>query len=573
MNMKRTLAMVLAVMMAVSVVGCSSSTSSSGDSSAGSTADSASAGSSSTQTDSTDGSYVNPPGEYPIVNEKISLEVVVGNDGTIIEDLETNGFTAWYEELTNIHIDWNVIVGDTKEKVPLIMASGDLPDIIMGTSMTAAELLSYADQGLIIPLEPYFDDYAPNIKKVFEEVQMARDSSLTPDGHVYALNRLVDSFNESMPKRAWIYQPWLDTLGLDMPTTTEEFRTVLEAFRDQDPNGNGLKDEVPFAGSDSSANGEIDSFILNSFLYYDRATYGLELLEDGTVRCNIGSEEYREGLRYLHGLLVDGLLAPETFTQDRNALKALTEGGEVNQLGAVTAFYWGHFTNENDEKGRDKEFVAIPVLKGPEGVQYAYDRGTLMNGQRFEITNACEYPEAAMRWADYFYDADGMMEMGYSANAGKEGVDWKKADEGVLGIDGEQAKYEYIVAPGQKQNSYWFQLPPYYESADYINSWAANLPSSRKEVFGNAESEAKYLPYSALDKRVAIYFPAPEYATEWTDLQLNMKTTVEKYRAGFIMGDYDLDADWDQYLADLEVSGMERYAELAQILLEQTAAE
>lgn len=140
--MKRTLAMVLAVMMAVSVVGCSSSTSSSGDSSAGSTADSASAGSSSTQTDSTDGSYVNPPGEYPIVNEKISLEVVTGNDGTIIEDLETNGFTTWYEELTNIHIDWNVIVGDTKEKVPLIMASGDLPDIIMGTSMSAAELLS-----------------------------------------------------------------------------------------------------------------------------------------------------------------------------------------------------------------------------------------------------------------------------------------------------------------------------------------------------------------------------------------------------------------------------------------------
>lgn len=118
---------------------------------------------------------MNPPGEYPIVNEKISLEVVTGNDGTIIEDLETNGFTTWYEELTNIHIDWNVIVGDTKEKVPLIMASGDLPRISLWVlSMSAAELLSYADQGLIIPLDPYFDDYAPNIKKVFEEVQMAQ---------------------------------------------------------------------------------------------------------------------------------------------------------------------------------------------------------------------------------------------------------------------------------------------------------------------------------------------------------------------------------------------------------------
>lgn len=565
MKTKKALAMVLAAMMAVSVVGCSSSSSSSSSAAASSSGAASSSTAASGSSESAKDSYVNPPGEYPIVDEKITLEIVAGNDGSIIEDLETNGFTAWYEDLTNIHIQWNVIVSATNEKVPLIMASGDLPDIIMATSMSSTELLSYADQGLLLPLDEYFD-YAPNVKKLLDENAIARNTSYTPDGHVYALNRYVDSFNESIPKRAWIYQPWLDKLGLQVPTTTEELRTVLEAFRDQDPNGNGVKDEVPMAGN-TGANGEIDTFLINSFCYYDRSNYGLEKLDDGTVRSNIGSEEYREGLRYINGLLKDGLLASDSLTMDRNALKALTEGDEVNKLGAVTAFYWGHFTNENGEKGRDKEFVSIPVLKGPEGVQYAYDRGTLVNGQRFEITNACKYPEAAMRWADYFYDADGMMDMGYSANAGKEGVDWKRAETGVKGINGEQAKYEYITAPGQKQNSYWFQMPPYFESADYIESWAADLETSRKEVYGNQVQAANYAPYSALDKRVSITFPMVEYATEWTDLQLNMKTTVEKYRAGFIMGDFSLDTDWDQYLKDLETSGIERYVELANIMV------
>ena len=103
--------------------------------------------------------------------------------------------------------------------------------------------------------------------------------------------------------------------------------------------------------------------------------------------------------------------------------------------------------------------------------------------------------------------------------------------------------------------------------SDYINSWAANLPSSRKEVFGNQEQAAKYKPYSAFDKRVSIIFPYPEYATEWTDLSLNMKTTVEKYRTGFILGDYSLDTDWDQYLSDLQASGIDRYAELAGLMV------
>ena len=42
-----------------------------------------------------------------------------------------------------------------------------------------------------------------------------------------------------MSQKLWIYQPWLDALGLEMPQTTDEFEQVLLAFKEQDPNGNG----------------------------------------------------------------------------------------------------------------------------------------------------------------------------------------------------------------------------------------------------------------------------------------------------------------------------------------------
>ena len=44
----------------------------------------------------------------------------------------------------------------------------------------------------------------------------------------------------------FVYKPWLDKQGMDVPETTEEFKDMLIAFRDQDPNGNGKKDEIPY---------------------------------------------------------------------------------------------------------------------------------------------------------------------------------------------------------------------------------------------------------------------------------------------------------------------------------------
>ena len=46
-----------------------------------------------------------------------------------------------------------------------------------------------------------------------------------------------------------IRQDWLDNLGLDMPETFEEFKEVMRAFTEDDPDGNGVDDTYGFVSS------------------------------------------------------------------------------------------------------------------------------------------------------------------------------------------------------------------------------------------------------------------------------------------------------------------------------------
>ena len=68
---------------------------------------------------------------------------------------------------------------------------------------------------------------------------------MAADGHIYTIPFINTSATGKMGFKQWINTKWLETLGMEIPTTVEEFKEVLIAFRDEDPNGNGEKDEIP----------------------------------------------------------------------------------------------------------------------------------------------------------------------------------------------------------------------------------------------------------------------------------------------------------------------------------------
>ena len=134
------------------------------------------------------------------------------------------------EEATNVHIDWTAIQADQwSDKITLNMSNpSTLTDFVFTADFSDSDLLRYADQGVIVNLEDYIDNNMPNLKKVFEMYQEYRTMCTDSEGHIWALPWIEQLGAEktaiqTVGNMSFINKKWLDFLGLEMPTTVDEF--------------------------------------------------------------------------------------------------------------------------------------------------------------------------------------------------------------------------------------------------------------------------------------------------------------------------------------------------------------
>ena len=133
------------------------------------------------------------------------------------------------QEETNVKIDWTCYVQDQfADKKNLALAKkGSLPDGLFNADMSDYDLLRYAKQGVIIPLEQLIDNYMPNLKKILDENPQYRTLITAEDGHIYGFPWIEQLGSgkeaiQSVGSMPFINKKWLDELGLEIPKTTEE---------------------------------------------------------------------------------------------------------------------------------------------------------------------------------------------------------------------------------------------------------------------------------------------------------------------------------------------------------------
>ncbi len=162
------------------------------------------------------------------------------------ENENENHFTKWLSKTFNIEMSypWTTTQQDTfNSKLSLMLASGEkMPDIVMANGDIVNDLI---DSGKFIEIGSLFDKYAN------EEWKQAMDQApnvwlpYSRDGERYAIPILQDAYQSDSV--LWVRQDWLDKLGLKAPTTLAEMETVMDAFVNQDPDGNGEKDTIGLA--------------------------------------------------------------------------------------------------------------------------------------------------------------------------------------------------------------------------------------------------------------------------------------------------------------------------------------
>ena len=318
--------------------------------------------------------------------------------------------------------------------------------------------------------------YGFESKRIFEDERpQLLPLNTSPDGNIYGLPEINECFHCFLSQKLWVYKPWLDKLGIAIPTTTDEFEAMLKAFKDDDPNGNGIADEVPFSGSVDGQGGwhnSVDQNLMNAFIFYDRIQHDRLLLIDGKVQAAYAQPGYQEGLRYLNRLYSEGLIDPNGLIQDNQGLLQLGSQMEPHLLGAVSGGWMGTYTIPQTlaQGGEMDNWIAIPPLKGPEGVQTAAYAPWGFSVGRFVITNKAAHPDVAFRLADLMYSYEATMRNVF----GVEGTDWIKPPEGEKGIDGSQAAYRTLANWGEGQtNSAWRQTGMTYRTSDFRLSQSA----------------------------------------------------------------------------------------------------
>ncbi|MBQ4517293.1 MAG: extracellular solute-binding protein [Clostridia bacterium] len=495
---------------------------------------------------------VSKPNEFPIVEEPYELAIFMQKP-TGIENLETNTFTKTYEEKTNVKVKWDLISGDVRQAINIKLASDDYSDVFLGFGFAASEQSAYYDQGVFIELSDVVNEHGYYIKKMFEEHPDAEKALRHTKDMLLGLSSVSQGYEGQAPYKMWVYKPWMDKLGLKMPETTEDFYQILKAFKEQDPNGNGKADEVPLAARNNRG-GEIglDMFIMNCFLPWGK--FGFNNIDGKAVFAPI-QDEAREGIRYMRKLYEEGLIHTDSFVMDRARVTALGEN-ETPILGAATGRWTTQFTAAGTSE-RMNEFVAIPPLKGSTGHRATPSSTGYGGTTSFSITTDCEDPAVALKWVDWFYSDEAWW--------AKATPGYRPAKEGEIGTDGTQAVV--AIEPSDEtfdgiQNTRWNFVPGYSDMDKAVKVKDYTIDATRRQH--SYEAYKLYEPYHLND--VVIWdFPMPsEVAEEYLEFRATFVNAIDAGMVGFIIGEKDIDTEWDAYVQNFYDLGLERYTEIVQ---------
>ena len=329
---------------------------------------------------------------------RILSNVVGGKDPE-----EQELFVQELEEKLGMEVEMEKPPSDYDQKLLTSISSGEAYDIIYLTKDLMDILV---DQGALTKLNDMID--SSEVLSDEKTIPQSEWEQITyEDGSVYGV------FNKSeggtMPI---VRQDWLDKLGLDQPTTLDEFYEVLKAFKEQDPDGNGKDDTYGL-----STAGLYD---IQPFMSAVGVKYKYVIDEDGKRTIPYATDAAIPVYEWLNQLFEQGILDPNFATNDTGKMREMFL---TDRVGMVT--YWdawvGLFNNIRLKEDPNTEFVAkgITGAEGPNG--FMLRRG---DPSLFAIPVNAENPEGALKFLEFWHSEEGNI----LGTLGIEGHDYAVTD-------------------------------------------------------------------------------------------------------------------------------------------------
>ncbi|MEX2160958.1 MAG: hypothetical protein WD751_03505 [Anaerolineales bacterium] len=490
------------------------------------------------------------PTVEPTPSEPVDLEIWL--QATVTEaGAPPDDWIAYDIILEDLNINLTYVImptgADGEAVLNAAAAANNLPDVVQmvaGNLDVRGQLFRLADLGLLAPVEDMLPMMPERTALHYNDpflIQLA-----TVDGHLYGFPE-----PPPIPKREGlvIRQDWLDALGLDTPTNTEELLAVAVAFTTQDPDGNGANDTFGIGGFINGPGlGNRFDFIMGAFGVPDM--WDFRDMTAASFNMNVYNPAYFDAVAYFKSLVDADVLDPDWPTLTRDEFRARWKQGRYGIM-------WEDFaalSNKSnyapfDELFPDGQWVPLAAPTGPDGE--AYYRAETGRGQFIAVsTRAADEgkKEAIARFLEWVA-TDGYYLLGF----GQEGVNFNFDADGNITTEGIAPELAWNSAEMQPFTQMRNQLV-FYNSIVEIN---ARYPSYTTEVSGKLMEPLNFLSFFQsqpwVDGRPVQVILQPENAADFT----------RYYSEGmlqFVLGQVALtEESWAAYLAGLDGLGAQEY--------------
>ena len=429
-----------------------------------------------------------------------------------VQDPEQNYYLGWLKEKTGLNLEIITIRQNRSvEYLDTLFSSGADVDVVLfggDFTITEEELKPFVEAGAIwSPFEER--SYYPNYGST------AGDNA----GQIL-----------------WINYDWLLALNLSVPRTTKELEEVLLAFKNNDPNQNGIQDEIPLSGTTENYVFSPVELILNSFVYNDPFHARYQARGENEVQ-NAATDEFREGLRFCERLYREGLIDENLFTGTLSRLSEFVNS-PADLVGAFTTDSISDVIYQGNPEIMAK-FIHVVPLAGPEGVRNA------LRVEKEPAVGAIITGHSTKKMeAELLLDTMMSTEGSLIARFGEEGVDWDYSeglDVSIYGGVSTIVTKNYIW--NTPQNKHLNGIGPMDVPKEYLEGVTWNGVNSDTEYI-DARAKMSYrefLPKETSDRKA----------------DAETAAVIDGYIRDFITGVRDINSDeeWKEFVDVLQHGG------------------
>ncbi|MCU6794040.1 extracellular solute-binding protein [Paenibacillus sp. WQ 127069] len=409
-------------------------------------------------------------------------------------DMNNAYWTEWQKRTNSkLEMEW-VPSGDIDTKMDLVLASGDLPEILSSPNANRPSLINAAKNGAFWDLGPFLGDFKeyPNLKN-----NLAKDALkyLSVDGKVYALPRSRSRVDLGLKIR----KDWLDKLNIPVPTTLDEYAAALKKITDADLDGNGKKDTLGIIGQGVVVDDGTTLFAAGFGAL--NPTYNEE---GGMIETRL-TPQWDDMIAYFRQMYSDGGLPKEFSVMKRTQNEELFRTGKAASY--TNSIWWDDEWEKENRKTQPDAKILNLLLKGPKG-DYALELQTGVSGGYYISKKV---PEARVKQLLKYLEQTASQEMTDFAYYGIEGVHYKVVD-GQKTLTEQGVKEVNVTSKGAGVLAY--------------SKWGKVISASGSKAFNDAKIKEveKFDELGLVDPFRGIISPTwlntwPKYESEWKTME------------------------------------------------------